>query len=163
MWGKFGICTLALIVAKTSSRDQLPLKTIASRSSFPLGLSSCSTSLSKMSTYAAPRGRGSGKEHNGKGCVAWIPTWFPKQISEEFKYGLFLRGFCAASEVLGLREKQSNNPEHSPITGEFSSQFNAFSNELYGRANNVRIFRMKKEADGTVYQKVVHVFLKVGH
>ena len=42
MWGISGVCTLALTVAKASSHRS------ASRSPFPLGLCSCSTSLSKM-------------------------------------------------------------------------------------------------------------------
>ena len=44
MWGISDVCTLALTVAKTSSI------TIVSRSPFPLGFCSCSTSLSKMGT-----------------------------------------------------------------------------------------------------------------
>ena len=42
MWGISGVCTLSLTVAKTTPT------TIASRSPFPLGLCSCSTSLSNM-------------------------------------------------------------------------------------------------------------------
>ena len=45
MWGKSGVCTLALTVVK------LAPTTIASRSPFPLGLCSRSTSLNKMGTY----------------------------------------------------------------------------------------------------------------
>ena len=44
--------------ARSPSPSQRPAPTtIASRSPFPLGLCSCSTSLSKMGTKAAPRGR----------------------------------------------------------------------------------------------------------
>ena len=74
----------------------------------------------------------------------------------------FLCGFCAASEVSELREKQSQDSEQSPITGKFSSLFNADSNEQYGRRDNIRIFGVKKEADEDVYQKVVDVAMKVG-
>ena len=49
--------------ARSPSPSQRPAPTtIASRSPFPLGLCSCSTSLSKMGIYAAPRGRGALEE-----------------------------------------------------------------------------------------------------
>ena len=57
-----------------------------------------------------------------------------------------LCGFCAASEVSELHEKQSKDPEQSPITGELWSLFNADSNEQYGRRDNVRILGVKKES-----------------
>ena len=75
----------------------------------------------------------------------------------------FLCGFCAASEVSELCEKQSKEPEQSPITGEFFSLLNADSNEQYGRRDDVRIFGVKEEADEDVYEKVVDVAMKVGH
>ena len=49
--------------ARSPSPSQPPApNTIASRSPFPLGLCSCSTSLSKMGTWAAPRGCGALEE-----------------------------------------------------------------------------------------------------
>ena len=75
----------------------------------------------------------------------------------------FLCGFCAASEVSELCEKQSDDPEESHITGELSSLMNADSNEQYARRNNVRLFGVTKEVDEDVYQKVVVVAMKVGH
>ena len=75
----------------------------------------------------------------------------------------FSCGFCAASEVLELREKQSQDGEKSPITGKLSSLFNADSNKQYGRRDNVRKFGVKEEADEDVYQKVVDVDMKKGH
>ena len=51
-------CGAYAVYARSPSPSQRPAPTtIASRSSFPLGLCSCSTSLSKMGIKAAPRGR----------------------------------------------------------------------------------------------------------
>ena len=66
-----------------------------------------------------------------------------------------------ASEISELSEKQSQDPEHSPITGEFSSLFNIDSNEQHGRRDTVKVFEAK-EADEDVHQKVVNVAMKVG-
>ena len=63
----------------------------------------------------------------------------------------FLCGFCAASEVSELHEKQPQESEQSPITGKLSSLFNADSNEHYRRRDNIRIFVVKEEADDDVY------------
>ena len=104
-----------------------------------------------------------GKGQNGKGCVAWNPTWLPKKIPKGFMNRPFLCCFCAASEVSELREKQSQDSEQSPITGKLSSLFNADSNEQYGGRDNVRIFGVKEEADDDVYQKIFDVAMKVGH
>ena len=56
-----------------------------------------------------------GKGQNGKGWVAWIPTWLPKKIPKGFMNLPFLCGFCAASEVSELGEKQSQDSEQTPI------------------------------------------------
>ena len=51
------------VYARSPPTSQRPAPTtIASRSPFPLGLCSCSTSLSKMGIKAAPRGRGALEE-----------------------------------------------------------------------------------------------------
>ena len=56
------------VYARSPSPSQRPAPTtIASRSSFPLGLCSCSTSLSKMGIKAAPRGNGDKSE----GYLIW--------------------------------------------------------------------------------------------
>ena len=53
------ICGAYPVYARSPSPSQRPAPTtIASRSPFPPGLCSCSTSLSKMGIYAAPMGRG---------------------------------------------------------------------------------------------------------
>ena len=74
-----------------------------------------------------------------------------------------LCGFCAASKVSELREKQSQDSEQFPITDKLSSLFNADSNEQYGRRDNVRIFGVKQEANEDVYQNVADVAMKVVH
>ena len=45
----------------------------------------------------------------------------------------YLCGFCATSEASEFREKQSQDPQQSPITDELSSLFNTDYNEQYGR------------------------------
>ena len=60
------------------------------------------------------------------------------------------------------REKQSQDIEQSPNTGELSRQINADSNEQYRRQDNVRIIEVKKEVDEDGYQKVADVVMKVG-
>ena len=104
-----------------------------------------------------------GKGQNGQGCVAWVPTWLPKRIPKGFLNRPFLCGFCAASEVSQLCEKQSQVPEKSSISVELSSLFNADSNEQYGRRDNVRIFGVKEETNEDVYQKVIDVAEKTGY
>ena len=89
-----------------------------------------------------------GKWQNGKGCVTWIPIWLAKK-PKGFMNRPFLCGFCAASEGSELREKQSQDPEQSPITGEFSILFNGDCNEQYGRRDNVRNFGVKKKPTRT--------------
>ena len=68
-----------------------------------------------------------------------------------------LCGVCAATEFSELRQKQSQDLEQDPNTRELSSLFNADSNEQYRRRYNVRLFRVKEEADEDVYQNVVEV------
>ena len=59
----FMICGAYTVYARSPSPSQRPApSTIASRSPFRLGLRSCSTSLSKMGIWAAPRGRGALEE-----------------------------------------------------------------------------------------------------
>ena len=103
------------------------------------------------------------KRAGRKGLCGVDPYLAPKKIPKGFMNRPFLCGFCAASEVLELREKQSQDSEQSPITSKLSSLFNADSNEQYGRRDNIRIFGVKEEADEDVYQKVVDVARKVGH
>ena len=67
-----------------------------------------------------------------------------------------------ASEISELREKQSQDPEHFPLTGEFFSRFNVDSNEQHAGRVTVRRFGAK-EADEDVYQNVVNVAMKVEH
>ena len=52
----------AMYARSPSPSQRAAPTTIASRSPFPLGLCSCSTSLSKMELLAAPRGRGALEE-----------------------------------------------------------------------------------------------------
>ena len=76
------------------------------------------------------------------------------------------RQFFVASvwlEFSELHEKQSQDLEQSPITGELFSLLNAVSNEQYERRYNVRIFGTNEEADEDVYQNIVDVATEIGH
>ena len=73
-----------------------------------------------------------GKGQNGKGCVAWIPTWLPKKIPKGFMNRPFLCGFCAASEASELREKQSQDSEQSSITGEPAYSMQILTSNMEG-------------------------------
>ena len=103
------------------------------------------------------------KKAERKGLCGVDPLLVPRKIPKGFMNRPFLCGFCAASEVSELREKQSKDPEQSLITGELSSLFNADSKGQYGRRDNARIFGVEKEADEVVYQKVVDVAFKLRH
>ena len=103
-----------------------------------------------------------GKGQNGKGCVAWI-LFSSQKIPKRFMNPSFLRGFCTVSEVSELREKQSQDPEQSPITGDFSSLLNSDSNLQCWTEDNIRKLGVKDDADKDVYQKVVDIATNVRH
>ena len=80
------------------------------------------------------------------------PNLAPQKIPKGFMNRPFMCGFCAASEVSDLCEKQSQD---SPITGKLSSLFKADSNEQYGRRENVRIFGVKEEPARSCTKKLL--------
>ena len=83
--------------------------TIASRSPFPLGLCSCSTSISKMGTLAAPRGSGALKE--------WGQIRGPKTLL------CYLRRKCVSGDIplasLQLLRQHSFDNETSTLGRSF--------------------------------------------
>ena len=120
------ICGVYPVYARSPSPSQRPAPTtIASRSPFPLGLCSCSTTLSKMGIYAAPRGRGALEEMRTYPrhafCFASFLHYWSYRFSSipEFYKLVYNLGFCFGFLQTGPNQFVENQKQIQNNTGRF--------------------------------------------